>query len=489
MTLPFIHTTVSGLHFAGTELIWVSGTRLGSRLSRLQGVQEAVEDGDVAAALIRLVERVKPPTPYVVTHLDPLYVRHMMVQGPAFDDEDGMAAWVQQQARHLLPPGAVPDDFVFRPQLIEQTEEHTRCLFAFARREAVEACEALLEAAGLRPLCISSLDIATGEAMRVETDFAEGRTAVLLLKPDDAALLHYQGGMLQTLLPLPFGTAGGDVAALLEETMTHLTPPDRMFVMGAGAAAFVAQARAMHLVDWPVREGRMDLASYVASPPLSEVHQPAVAMTLQQLFAFPETLNFMSPETAYAWFQESEKHEAIRAVLFIGGVVGMLYLLLTCMTFYVTVKQMESEATLQQHAGLVADMDAAQEALKQLTREVDQAERLVVERTHVAGVLERIGRGLSQGLWLETVTLNTDTPDAAHLTLAGVAQEGGNVALYLQYLEDAAFATNVRLVVTEAVQATTLYRNGNVRNQPLTRFEIAVTLAKPSQNTLNGGVP
>lgn len=478
MRVPFIHSTAAGLAITDTEVVWVSGTRRGSRLRQLEGTHEAVEDGDVRAALARLVERVRPPDPYVATHLDPVHIRHVIVQGPALDDEAGFDAWLEDEAVRRLPPGASPDNFAVRVQVLEQAEDSTRCLLALVRREAVEQQRALLEAVGLLPLGMGSIDVACSAALWLNPEFAEGQSAVLLLRPDEGVLLHYQDGLLQAIVSLSCGSATTDALSLVEEVATHMTPtPDGLFVMGTEAAEFIAQARDAGLFECPLHEGIVGPTLYGKESSMSASYAPATALALQQLFSAREALNFLEPEAVSEQLQEIEKHEAMRTVLMLGSVLGVLYLLVTLLAVYLGEEQAAAEAALDKLAGQVAQVEEVHQAVTRLERDVAQAERLVVERTRIAGVMEGIGRGVPDSLWLEALALEADALDGAHLTLTGVAYQEGDVARYLEYLERTSFATSVRLLYAEAVRARALYRQVKVRNRPLTRFEIQLALA------------
>ena len=477
MRLPFIHSRAAGLSITDTEVVWVSGMRRGTRLRQLEGMHEAVENGDVQAALARLVERVRPSDPYVATHLDPVHIRHMIIQGPVLDDNASFDTWLEDEAVRRLPPGASPDDFAIRVQVLEQTDESTRCLLALVRREAVEQRRAQLEVVGLEAIGMGSIDTAFSAALWLNPAFAEGQSAVLLLRPPDAVLMHYQDGLLQSMVSLP-SRMEMDVLSLVEEVAMHMTPaPDRLFVVGTEAAAFIIQAHDVRLFECPLHEEIVDPAFFVDASTTSASYVPASALALQQLFSAREAINFLEPEEVSPKLQEIEKDEAMRATLMLGSILAALYLLVTFLTVYLGGMQAAAEATLDTLAGQVAQIEAVRQTVTRLERDIAQAERLVVERTHVAGTLEGIGKGIPDGLWLEALALQADASAEAHLTLSGVAYQEGDVARYLDYLERTPFTTRVRLLYAEAVQALALYRQAKVQDRPLTRFEIQLALA------------
>lgn len=481
MTIPFFHTTAAGLYLSDTHVVWAVGTCLGRRLRRLTGQSEPVQDGDVRAALRRLIEKVKPARMHIVTHLSPLHVRHAVLQGPAFDDAASFEAWLEAETTRNLPPRADRSGFVLRVQLLEQTEEYTRCLLAMASRKAVEERMALLEEVGLHVVGIGTVDVAMGEALAFDPGFVEHRSGVLFVRADDATLLQMHDGVLQALHTLPYGIETTDAGALLQEIVADLTPtPDGLFVTGAQARHVADQARDMRLIDGVIKEA--SLAFLPQAQALRSVHVPAAALALQHLFPAPDALNFLEPEKVQTRLQESEKHEAVRAILTLGGVVGILLAILTVITFYLDGKRADADAELLILADQVERIERARKAVRQLEQDIAEAERLVVERTHVARILEGVGRVLSEDLWLEAATLETASSGTPHLTLTGAAFSKSNVAAYLDSLEQTPFTRNVRLLFSESIGATALYRQARVQDRTLTRFEIELELVSLSQD-------
>ena len=207
---------------------------------------------------------------------------------------------------------------------------------------------------------------------------------------------------------------------------------------------------------------------------------PAAALALQELFSVPEAVNFLEPDVVEARLQEIEKREATRAILALGSVVGVFFLLVTLVTVYLNGKNATTEAELAVLSDKVARIEQAHASVKQLAQDIAQAERLVVERTNVARILEGVGRVISNGLWLETTKLEEITPGAFQLTLTGVAFGKSDIAAYLDSLEQAPFARNVRLLFSQSVRAAALYKHTTLQDRALTRFEIQLDLTSLS---------
>ena len=477
MRIPFFHSWAAGLSFTDDRVVWATGMRLGRRLRRLETGPSA--EGDLSEALASLVGRLKPAHPYVVTHLDPLHIRHTVLQGPVFDDAASFDAWLEAEARRQLPPRASLSDFVLRIQRLEETEEYTRCLMALASRKAVEQRVALLEEAGLYPLRISSLDAAVGEALGLDPGVVEQSSAVLVVRSADATLLQYQEGVLQSLISLPYGIGTTDAVSLLQEVTTHLAPmPNRLYIVGTEAQQVIERARQARLLDGLIKEAPLETGAGASALP--SAHVPAAALALQELFSVPEAVNFLEPDVVEARLQEIEKREATRAILALGSVVGVFFLLVTLVTVYLNGKNAATEAELAVLSDKVARIDQAHASVKQLAQDIAQAERLVVERTNVARILEGVGRVISNGLWLETTKLEEITPGAFQLTLTGVAFGKSDIAAYLDSLEQAPFARNVRLLFSQSVRAAALYKHTTLQDRALTRFEIQLDLTSLS---------
>ena len=94
--------------------------------------------------------------------------------------------------------------------------------------------------------------------------------------------------------------------------------------------------------------------------------------------------------------------------------------------------------------------------------------------------MERVGRAVPDGVWLEALTLETDAQKALRLTLEGGAYQEEDIALYLERLEQAPFSTTVQLLYAEAIQGRSRYRQAAAADRPFTRFEVQLGVARPS---------
>lgn len=479
MTLPFLHPSAAALHVGERRLTWVSAARWRHRLHALAITHEAFEDGDAAAALARLVARVKPPHPYVVTHLDAMHLRHAVLHGPAFDDAAAFGAWLQAEAARLLPPHAAPGDFVPRCLVLDEEDEQARCLLVLASRNAVAQRVALLGGAGLKPLRLTSTSAALSQLIGLAAHRTETRTALLHLRTHDAVLMHAEEGRLAAMTLLPFSPAETEAALLLDEVGAVLPEgAGALSIVGEGAGRLADAARGGG-PGVPVRA--FGAGAFPRLSGLADGEVPPVVLALHTLFTEAGAVNFLDEESIYEGRQAIEKREALRASLALGSLVGLLLLVLTGVHAGLATRQAASSAVLQTLAAEVEARAAARADVARLERELRHAERLVAERTDVARLLESVGRAVPEALWLDAATLE-ETPGAVQLTLRGAALRERALAGYLHRLERAAFGADVRLLYSEAVPAASTYPKAAHADRLLTRFEIRLDFpAKPAR--------
>lgn len=469
------------MYLTGTQVCWVQVRRLGGRLDRLQYAAEDVCNGDLRGALQRLVARIAPRDPYVVANLDALHVRAVVIQGPPFDDEEAQAAWVQGQAGRQLPPGTRLEDFVVRFRPTIATDERTVGLMLLARREAVEARAALVQEVGLVPVGIGCADTAVGDMLAFDAPFLEGRSAVLVVRAMEAVLLGYREGLLDSVVTLGWGR--DHAAALVEEVRVQLAgwaagseagAPARLYVVGVAGEGVAEQARAARIAGGTVLEVGTFKGYRNRDLPLPPSHLPAAALAVSHLFPGLQPLSLMEGVKQQAWQSEVEKQAATRSVLGMGAVLAACLLLLVLLATWLDLRQSRTSEALLQLADRITEVEQARAALQQLEADVAQAERLVTERTNVAGLMAWIGRATPETLWFDALHLTTPPSGAARLTLYGAAFDEAPVAALLDSLEQAAFLENVRLVYAEQVPAQALYKQATVPQRTLARFEISL---------------
>ena len=183
---------------------------------------------------------------------------------------------------------------------------------------------------------------------------------MLVVRSADATLLQYQEGVLQSLISLPYGIGTTDAVSLLQEVTTHLAPmPNRLYIVGTEAQQVIERARQARLLDGLIKEAPLETGTGVQASALPSAHVPAAALALQELFSVPEAVNFLEPDVVEARLQEIEKREATRAILALGSVVGVFFLLVTLVTVYLNGKKAATEAELAVLSDKVARIEQA----------------------------------------------------------------------------------------------------------------------------------
>ncbi len=476
LKVPFATRTLLGITIGDDEVICTELVCFGTTLTHARIQREFIDDHDVEGALKRLADTVKPTHAYVAGALDPQHVRYQLAEGPVFDEWSSFAAWLEAEASHLLPLGARLDDFETRYRILEATEIGTWCLIALVHREAAHARHTLLVEAGFAPVLLGCLDAEAAALLAVEAESPQVIT--LSVHPTHAALGVSQQGSLKKLIALASGT--DDLEALCAEVQSYLLSLDSIptsapvVVAGHQAAAVVQCLRRNAGKTFPIRESTLSLAVSDASLTVPPDALPSAALALGLLHGTDPSLNFLPPSETQARKQHLERADAMRLLVMVGGMLFLCVLFLFGTGNYIASKKAASDAALRTVSGQIAEIEAAQENLAQWKRDVAQAERLVVERTHAAAVLTVVGRVAPEGVWLSGITLeNTDNAPGTHrLTLQGAAVDEPSMATYLDRLEQASFIRNVRLLYSERIAANRLLMQAAQGSRPVIRFEM-----------------
>jgi Tfp pilus assembly protein PilN len=476
MKIPFLHQDTAGLYITEGELVWVALRCTRRRWRILQTEIEAIEDGDLRAALDRLKDRVSYQNVPLVTNLDAYHVRHFVLQGPALDDPETLQIWLQNEAVRRLPPGTDPERFVFRFRLLEQTEDLTRGLLVVASTKAVQERAKLLLDVGLNLTGLGSIHAAIDQVLALQHGFSDEATLILLHHRKDVVLFTYHNSILQTINQLE--SCADSREAILQGIKTHLSLPDpnvqtqekpnRLYIISPDAESLARMARDVKLINGPIQEVRV-ISSI--SQPLSPAQVPAAAFAFKAFFSGMDTINFLDSEQAYTQRQIVEKHEAMQAVLSLGGLLMVMLLVVTLISGYLDYEQAKTDEQLSLYAEQVAEIDQARSNLELLETSVRQAEHLVLERTGVAQILEAIGRATPEEVWLDA--LDFETTDVHEVTLNGFSYYESGLNTFLTRLEQWPSARQVQLVVSETQQAGILFRKTNLRtDRSISQFEI-----------------
>ncbi len=316
MTIPFIHRTAVGLHVARHHVYRVDLFCLFGRISRIRCATEPLLGG-VEDAVRRLTSRLAPAQAQVAAHLSPPLVRHLVGRAPAgaLDDvqADLHAAWVRGQARSLLPPGALLGEFDVCMATLDAGDEGAMTLVAAARKDAVRSVDAGLRAAGLMPVRLGCAGVEAGHVLAYHDGFVAGHSAVLVLDGEEASLLAYREGALQSVVSLECSRVPEEVASRLQAE--ERGPTDRLYVVGEGAeetaALLEGEGCGGQVIAAPgvtVRAGRRTVR-------LPGTHLLAGALAMPLVFPTLPALDFLGGVAAESWRTARERVGALQVLL------------------------------------------------------------------------------------------------------------------------------------------------------------------------------
>ena len=491
MRIPFLHRSVIGVYISRSHVFWAELICIWGQLVRAHYATEPVVNGDLKVALESLVSRIHPSQVYVATHLDSDHVRHFILQGPGFDDEETLHMWAQNQAARQLPSGADIVDFIVRFQVIVQTVESTICLLSMARKEAVERRYKVFYEAGLQPISIGCAETELVNVLAHDEEIVEGRLIALLLRENDASLLVYQDGIIIAIRVLPAGSNSADKLIQLLEIVINdsegelsFQQSDRLLVVGQKSDLIAHLIKQAQWTNYTVLEGKAIRSGRRQAPLVPSTHLLPAGLAIKHLFwGFQDTV-FTERDTVDQWQRVVDKADAYRIMTILGSLVGSLLLFTSLGLFFLNAKKVKSDEDMVRMAGQIAEVEQARSALTKLLDDVEQAEQLVTERTNVATILERIGRLAPEQLWLESIRLLAEGSVGHRLIVKGAAQDERGVADYLDRLERDNFMDNVSLVYSETVSAKVLNSQIRLGDQVLVRFEISMLLATITHETV-----
>lgn len=443
MHIPFYHDIGHGLHWGTETLRWVSLRRAGGTVVPV-GTWETSIDGDLEAALAKLVDTVAPDPGVVATHVDPA---HVMMQVEPLDVHANVERWTEEQVERMLPPGVPRDDFCART-LPLGTGDPPRVLVAVVRRDAVAARIERLQGAGLTPTVIGDLRLGLGFAYAFDPEFSAAEADLFLshgrrgwrLRFDQGQLAAapetwpaFSDGGLDDLLAVSDGSgpvflAGRSVPVHREDGASGQLPgvelPQKQSLTETEASDRI-RTGAVYVDDGPDERGERhergerydairiggwaDLLGFdtdTGSPPsVAAPFVPAAAMAMQQLYGGAAPLNVLDEATADAGRDLRDRREALRLGLAVSLVVGGLLLVSTLAQLALAVWTQSVQEDLTRMQAELETVEAAERRRDALRDRLRQSRRLVQRRTHAAVLLERVGRSVPEEVWLDGVAI------------------------------------------------------------------------------------
>jgi len=286
MYLPILHHTGTGL-FVGTDRIVLFELVRFRDSVRTVTLQEVLfgEEG-VENALKSMAGRCSPSNLYVVTNLDTATVKHVVFDGPAFENYTDRSLWIQRQINSVLP-GSEPNDLFCAQHVVLLTDTNrTRVLAGIVRAEVVESRSQLLRTARFRPIGLSTLPSVFPAAFMLDSDVVEGTSRLAWMSPDDGFRISITDGYMSELEYPLLSKPNEDV---LQESMV-------------------------------IPNGLADRGGLLQKHTI-----PAAAMAMSRLYPGLQHLDFLDESTRTRNQGEFEKERALR---FMGTVFGALFALL-----------------------------------------------------------------------------------------------------------------------------------------------------------------
>jgi Tfp pilus assembly protein PilN len=481
VNVPFVYVAALGIHITENEVYWNEVRRFRDCMCVMRFGQETIGENGVESALRSLVQslniaRIHRSLPRVCTHVDPAYLRHVIVEAPVFEDEEILSQWLSAEICKLLPPGAREHEFVAGIQGLRHMEDKSRYLLVLARRSAIEERMALLENVGLVPVVLGSPYIES--RAEVEITIASAASAVLYAGEEAVVLKAYEDSVLRSFMEI----GGEDIPGILDET-EHVLLSETDFSSNEGLPELqVTGSRAEVMISEadPHWLGRIHLIRPLAGvlatgASLPPAYAAAASLVLAGLYGEQDGINLLEPSQSLAGQQEVEKRDAIRIALSTACVVMLILLVFKAADFYVDARLRQAHAELAPLAEHVQAVEDSKVTLAQARANLAHAERLALERTGAAGLLEVLGQAMPTGVWLREMVLSAETVGTPELTLRGLATGEGDLSHFLYRLEQTESFREVQLVFAETVSRDKVFRETGTHQVPLIHFETKIT--------------
>ena len=469
MHLPLIHRHILGVVPISEGVSWVCLTVVFQRVVRATWGTLPCTDADRLSAVAALMQEHGWQHAEVVVGLDPMYVRHRIVETPAADSEEAFDAWIRDEVVAMLPVGADVAAFLWRCRVVQYDDEGLRCMVGIARKDRVEMEVARMREAGLVPIALSG-GVSDLEGVWAGWFTEERYGYAAACDGDDVLCFAYDEGTLTRFIRL--AGAGSTESARWDAVLSTLAEwhsvaePGRLVPAMEGIKIPATDLEAMHVSTKP---WVWTLAG--TALPASQVSAGAVAWGHVQ---GGDAMNFLDATDVKAHVQAVEKPQALRVILASGGVVAVLLALVLVLQLWVTQRVTESEEALMTMAHQIEVLNGHRETVQGLEGTLREAGQFMDARTEAAVLLATIGKSLPPGVWLDACDVARDKQQRWQIELKGAAIEEQGVAEWLGRLERLPDVENVELVVSEKTQARRRYKKDRLRDVDVTRFHIVV---------------
>lgn len=469
MNIPFYHGIGHGLYWAEERLRWVTLRRSGRDVEVVGTWAVSIRDGDEADALARLVERVDPSVRQVATHLNPAHVRCFVAEVDPYADRE---SWIAGQIEDALPLNVPASDFIARTRPITGSDVD-RVLIALTRRSALEKRTALLERVGLTPVMVGALRLDVAFAYAYDPRFAPGASEVLL----EASGRTWRVPCIDGRMSAP---PEPQAAPRLADAL------DDLLLTGEGARLFIAGGEGV--LSPSVRNA--DRAVYLdartrgtaeddASDGVRARDVPGMALAMKQLYPDADPINFLDEDAVHAARDARDREQATQSLLAVCLLLAVLLAAATGVTMVADRWQRDLQAEQAHLDTQLQEIQAAEATRDALRERLVQSRALVRQRTHVALLLENVGRSVPDAAWLSELTVlrpaPIERPTTAAVQVRGHADDDGPVARLLSTLEGHEGIDDVRLLRSERLGAERVARQTGLERAHLNEFDIRLT--------------
>lgn len=461
--IPLLDDRAAGLCVTAGEVRAVIVQRRRDHLSLVAFGAEAVEQGDVSAALVRLAARLPLGGVRLAAALDERQISYLLSKPGSFEDPNA-SGWAAHQVSRQLGGGGHEATYVVRQIPVEAGED---VLIAWAAEEDVQNLYDVLCGAGLLPAWIGAASAVAGARFSLDASFVAQPWVLARFETQLATLSFYRSGHLRDVQQWEAQSAE-DVAA---EAALHLHSRNSQSREGQGGWQWAAgHERSPEVSAQPSIQGDEPRLRPVLGAEVPTGYEDATALAIGALYPGLAPLNMLEEGTAQRAQRSQDRAEATRAALLLSGFVFAVLALVTFGEMHYGGKLQKAREQLGALSGEQARVAAARAETRRLRAAMEGLAR-AASGVPAADALELTGRMIPPGLWLREVTLEGDST-ASRLRLRGLTVDAVRTADLLDALSEDLRIGGLRLVRSEVVAEHERQRYLPNFSGPLSAFEV-----------------
>jgi Tfp pilus assembly protein PilN len=443
----------------------------------------------VIHAIQNLYQRLRIQNREVVVHIGGGSIRHTFLEAPLLSPNE-LKRWVREQILKQLPVSVKASQLIVTYHILNQHDQGFRLLVGTCQRHVIEKKIQMLEKAGLKPIAIGlgSLDLVLAFALQDRTFFRE---AVLIIEADqrrNSLILTENGSpVFYQNLELPQLSGSKDLNAVKQQVTEIIsayrlkgeTEIQKIILVGAHATEEIwnnlSSLKILIELGVPLRGmGKQELSSEYAV---------ASGLALKKYYPLLNMLNFLPETNQHAIRQENEKRFVCRLILGLGSVILLAMLILNITKVILFDRLETSEAQLLVLNEKILAVEQAKKDQKRMARALNEMQKLVVNRSRYAELMDEVARILPKKVWLGELVCDpfqsADTPKkqkSADVLINGWAFDEIHIADFLSGLEKSTFFRDTKLLSTKLLSANDVWKRTKLRKVPLIQFHIEAGL-------------